>query len=103
MGKTNPEAVQRNKVARYLYQCLMAYGISPKQAAADIGVHVETIKRLPKSAPQLRVLHPLGLYIQKHAKQRLKEFRENAAPPRQKHHRDPREEAGFAELAPQAN
>jgi hypothetical protein len=69
--RSNPEAVQRNRIARYLHLCLQELELDIKQVSKDLDLHVQTLRRLPESAPQLRVLHPLSKYIQSHARARL--------------------------------
>ena len=65
MGKgRNAEALQRARIARYFHRCLVELGISPKQVAKDLGIDLQTIRRLPQTVPQLRVLCPLGRYIE---------------------------------------
>jgi len=60
----NQEARNRACLARYLARCLEELGIDYRQAAREIGIAPRRIRHLNKSAPQLRVLHPLGAYIQ---------------------------------------
>jgi hypothetical protein len=77
--RSNPEAIQRNRIARYLHRCLQELGLDVKQVSKDLDLHVQTLKRLPDSAPQLRVLHPLSKYIQDHARKNLQKLRARAA------------------------
>ena len=64
----NKEAAQRARIARYFYKCLKELGVTPREVSKAAGVDPQTIRRLPKTVPQLRVLYPLGVYIQERAR-----------------------------------
>ena len=66
--RKNPEALQRARIARYFHRCLQELGISSKEVSKRLGIDPQTIKRLPSTVPQLRVLYPLGAYIQKRSR-----------------------------------
>jgi DNA invertase Pin-like site-specific DNA recombinase len=66
--RKNPEAEQRARIARYFHRCLKELGISSKEVSRELGIDPQTVKRLPNTVPQLRILCPLGSYIQERSR-----------------------------------
>jgi hypothetical protein len=60
----NPEAMRRSRYAKIFLQWIKLLGIDSRKMAKDLGIDVQTIKRMSSSAPQLHVLYPIGEYIQ---------------------------------------
>uniref|UniRef100_A0A6H1Z7P7 Uncharacterized protein n=1 Tax=viral metagenome TaxID=1070528 RepID=A0A6H1Z7P7_9ZZZZ len=57
------EERQRVRIARYLLRCLDELGIPLERVAADLKIRMPTLLRLQTSAPQFRVLYPVGRYV----------------------------------------
>lgn len=69
----NKEARNRARIARYLSWSMKELGITKKAASKALDMDPRRIRGLNIAVPQLRVLHPLGAYIEKEAKKAIRE------------------------------
>ena len=60
----NQETQNRSRLARYLFRCLKELDIDYRQAARALKIAPRRIRNMHRTSPQLRVLHPLGAYIE---------------------------------------
>lgn len=67
-NKRNPEAQKRAQIAKFLVQSMKDLGLSYKKVAEATGIGVPTLHNMSRSAPQLRILLPIGTYIQEQAR-----------------------------------
>ena len=82
MGTTahrNAEAHSRTRLARYLARCLKELGIGYKEAAKDLQIDPRRVRYLSRTSAQLRVLHPLGVYVETKSRELVKASTANAA------------------------
>ena len=66
--RRNPEAIKRARAAKYLHNCLLSMKADPTAVAREIKIDAPSVRRLPVTAPQLRVLMPVGSYIKDKAR-----------------------------------
>jgi hypothetical protein len=68
MARRGREARKRARIAKFFARCLRDLGLDPDAVAKSLGVDRSAIRKLDEKAPQLRVLYPLGAYVQEQTK-----------------------------------
>lgn len=68
MPRHNKEARKRARIAKFFARCLHDLGLDPDAVAKVLGIDRAAVRKLNRTAPQLRVLHPLGAYVQEQTK-----------------------------------